>query len=368
MTINRATLPAEFYDVTSDRLLLTPEPQYLHAKLWKNALKASLSPDALLGIELPGRQFGGSGAQYTTNLEPSRLMISDDLMAQTYDVVMEIGKAPGHTVRLNRPVFANTNYTEAKREIPSSTTISTTPVTVSSDQVPVTLKRYGGPLADSSATGGVRPYAVDRFDGSVMQHRPAQIVGLNLKRDFDRTIDGFGVKLLDSAPAANVVRPTGFSTDDSSTIENDAPMSMAVVNRLGRQMDEGNIPRFPNGRRALILTPRQKEQLGQDRQFSRLSEDHQLYNMLYAGSYWKSVADFDIFSSNTLTTVSNSSSVTIHYGQAFGPGSIGSGLGDAPRVANHTNDNYGETAYVIWLMYAAFAVLDSRFIFRVATS
>lgn len=364
MTINRATLPEEFYDVTSDRLLLTPEPQYLHARLWKNALGAALDPDSQLGLPMAGRQFGDAGAPYQTNPEVGRLAVSEDLMTQAIEVVPEIGKTPGHTVRLNRPSFTDSAYTEASREIPSGNTISTNPVNVSSDQVPVTLKRYGGPVADASS--GVRPYAIDRFDGSVMQHRPAQIVGLNMQRDFDKTIDQFIVKLFDQA--GTTVRPTGFSTDDSSTIAGDARMSYAVLSSLSRQMDEANVPRFPDGKRAITLHPRQKEQLSQDAQFSRLSEDHPLFNALYAGTYWKSVGDFHIFCSNTLTSATNSSSVSIKYAQAFGPGAIGSGVGMMPRVANHTNDNYGETAYLIWLLYGAFATLDSRFIYRVATS
>jgi|GEM_PF-1300751 len=366
--INRATLPQEFYDITSDRLLLSPEPQYLHARLWKNALKATLSPDALLGIQVAGRQFGSNGAEYQTDVEAGRLTLSDDLMTSLVELVPEFGNGVGHTVRLNRPEFTNTVYTEASREIPSGTTISTTPVGVSASQVPVTLKRYGGPVADTSATGGVRPYAVERFDGSVMKHRPAQIVGLNLKRDFDRTLDGFMVKLFDQVPSGNVVRPTGFSTDDSSTIAGDAPMSYAVLAELERAMDAANIGRLPDGKRVFIATPRQKKQLSGDAQFSRLSENHPLFNALYAGSYWRTVGAFHVFSSNTLTTVANSSSVDINYGQAMGPGAVGCGLGSVPRVANHTNDNYGETAFVIWLMYAAFAMLDSRFVFRAATS
>lgn len=362
--LTRATLPQEFYDTNSDRLLLTPEPQYLHGRMFRSALAAALNPDAMLGISLAGRQFGGSGAQYQTDPEASRLMLSEDLIASTMIVVPELGKAPGHTVRLNRPSFANTAYTEASREIPAGSTISTTAVDVQSEQVSVTLKRYGGPVASESS--GVRPLAVDRFDASVAQHRPAQIVGVNLKRDFDRTTDHFTVKLLDQA--GTIVRPSGMTSDNSSAVAGDFPMSYSLAASLNRQMDEANVPRFADGKRALVLTPKQKEQMSQDGQFSRLSELHPLYNALYAGTYWRTVGDFHVFSSNTLTTVANTNSIPIHYAQAFGPGCIGAGIGDMPRVANHTNDNYGETAYVIWLMYAGMAVLDSRFIFRATTS
>lgn len=33
--INRASLPTEFFDITSPELLVAPEPQYMFAQLWK---------------------------------------------------------------------------------------------------------------------------------------------------------------------------------------------------------------------------------------------------------------------------------------------------------------------------------------------
>ncbi len=37
------------------------------------------------------------------------------------------------------------------------------------------------------------------------------------------------------------------------------------------------------------------------------------------------------------------------------------GMGRPPRVASSTEDNYGETAKVIWLADLAFGITDSRF-------
>ena len=39
-----------------------------------------------------------------------------------------------------------------------------------------------------------------------------------------------------------------------------------------------------------------------------------------------------------------------------------------PRVAAASEDNFGETAKVIWLLYGAFALLDNRFCVNVQTS
>ena len=56
--VNRASLPEEFFDITSAKLLLQPEPQYLHCLLLKMAMSASFTPDAQMGFT-PGRSFGG---------------------------------------------------------------------------------------------------------------------------------------------------------------------------------------------------------------------------------------------------------------------------------------------------------------------
>jgi hypothetical protein len=116
--ISRATLPQEFYDINSARLLLPPEPQYFHARLFQVCFNAALQTQGTLGLPLPGRQFGeGFGQPYPT--EVNGLVLSDPLMAAAMEVVPEIGKGlmPGHTIRLNRPNFANTTYTELSRDI-----------------------------------------------------------------------------------------------------------------------------------------------------------------------------------------------------------------------------------------------------------
>lgn len=362
--INRATLPEEFFDVTSAGLLIEPEPQYLHAALLKMSLAASLDVGSMLGLMVPGREFGTKGAPYA-DAEAGRLLLSPDgLYDQTVHVVTELGKTPGHTVRLNRPSYTNTTYTFASREVGQNVTIATTPTTVDSDQIPVTLKRYAGPL--DPVTGAVAPYGVDRFDGSVMLHRPAMIVGHNLKRDFDRTLDTFGVTLLDSG--ASIVRPAGFAADDDHAVAGDGPMSYAVMLSAERTLDDLNVPTFANGKRVMVLHPRQAEQLSSDAQFNRLAVFQQDFNPLFRGTYWRSVGQWDLFKSTRLTSVNNSSGVQVFRGQAFAPGAIGAGIGEMPRTAYNTQDNYGERALVIWLLYAGFATLDNRFIASIRTS
>jgi hypothetical protein len=364
--VQRATLPQEFFDITSAALLVQPEPMYLHSRLIKMALSASFDVGNMLGLPMPERQFGGLGANYQTNPEDGRLMLSDGLYDQSVVVVPELGKSPGHTVRINRPSFANTTYTQASREVPSGTTISTVPIAVGSEQTSCTLRRFAGPYDQTNSR--VAPFGIDRFDGSVMLHRPAQITGLNLKRDFDRTLDTFGVKLFDNANL--IVRPNGMSSDNTPATAGDYPFSWSLMQSAERQLDDASIPYFPNGKRLMVLHPTQAEQLSNDPVFQRMARYDNSMNPLFRGTYYNSIGTWDIFKSSTLTTTTSSSGSqpTVYYGQAFGPGAVGAGAGDMPRTAYNTQDNYGETALVIWLWYAGFEVLDNRFIARLTTS
>lgn len=361
--ISRSTLGAEFFDTTSAMLLVEPEPQYFHAALMKLALGASmLSTPSSLG--LAGRDgIGGQGAPYA-GIEDGRLILDDAISTEAIKVVPELGKAPGHTVRINRPVFSNTTYTMTSREVANGATISTTPIDVSSAQTAITLKRYAGPY--DSTNSRVAPLGVDRFDASMPVHKVADIVGLHLKRDLDKTLDAFGVSLFDLA--STTVRPRGFSADNDSLVAGDAPMDFNTLSRADKSLDEANIPYFGNGKRVCVLTPQQIQQLEEDSQFARHAVFDKPVNPVLSKAYYKSIGKFDIYKSNTLTVTNNSSSVPIHTGQAFGPGMVGVGVGMLPRVADSTADNFGEHALVIWLAYLGFSNLDSRFGCLIKTS
>ncbi len=361
---SRATLPEEFFDITSSMLLVQPEPQYLYAALWKATLGAQLNMSGPLGVQIPDRQFGQNGASYTP-VERDRLMMSDPILGAVWRVVPELGKGPGHTVRLNRPSYANTTYTQASREVAGGSTISTTGITVSSEQTSLTLKRFAGPY--SSAASAVAPFAIERFDASVSLHSMAEIHGTSIKRDFDRTIDAFSVALLDSA--GTVIRPKGFSADTDFATTDSGPMDFSVISRTERSMDDANIPVFPDGKRMMVLRPAQCQQLADDAQFAKYVDANKEINPVLAPGYWKTIGNFHIFKNNTLTSDTTTvSGVTINRGHAFGPGVLGSGVGRLPEVVFHTNDNYGETALVIWLTYSAFSLLDNRFVRSIRTS
>lgn len=363
--INRATMPEEFYDITSTALLIQPEPQYLHCALIKAAMSASFDANAgdLLGF-ITERGFGNTGAAYLEDPAANRLAMADGLYDQVINVVPELGNAPGHTVRINRPAYEDTSYDQGSREIAASTTISVTPIAVGSEQTSITLKRFGGPF--STTQSAVAPIGVDRFDSTVQMHRAAGIAGLNLKRDFDKTVDFFGVQLLDNANT--IIRPNGMVNDETPAVAGDYPFTFSLFASAERQLDDANIPYFGNGKRVMVLHPGQTEQLSNDSQFLRQARYDKNMAPMYKGTYWNSIGTWDLFKSNTLTTFTNGNSIDVKYAQCFGPGCIGVGMGDMPRVWNSTQDNYGQQALVVWLWSAGFTTLDSRFIARITTS
>lgn len=369
--VSRATLPQEFFDINSAKLLLPPIPQFFHARLFQVAFNASLQSQGQLGMPLPGRQFGeGFGQPYPTTIEG--LVLSDPLMAGAMEVVPEIGqgKMPGHTIRLNRPNLATTVYTELSRDVAENTAITTTPIAVASDQVPLTVHRYAGPYDTVNAR--VAPYGIGRFDGHFTQHRPAQIISYNLDYDYKRTVDYFVRSLFDLV--GTIVRPVGMVTDATPVVAGDFPMSAALVASVQRQMDDASVPTFPDGKRCMVLWPRQIEQLQNDANYQRQAQFHKEFNTAFAGSYVATYGQFHIFKSVTLGGLGVNgyalgiASVPIYWGQAFGPGGVGAGVAELPRIAYNSQDNYGETALLIWLMYAAFGVLDNRFLFGIHTS
>lgn len=357
---SRASLPEEFYDKTSDMLLVQPEPQYLYAMLYLQSLKASLELPSELG--LPFRGIGGVGANYSA-ADRDRLMISNPMFTDLIAANVDFSGAPGNTIRINRPSFANTTYTQASRQIATGASISTVAIAVSSQQTNLTLFRFGGPY--DSANNRVAPLAIEGFDANMGVHKAAQINGTTLKRDCHRFIDAVNVTLLDNA--ATVVYPEGMTADNDATTVGSFPFTLEQLNRTEQLMDDANLPTFPDGYRALVLAPTQLKQLKDDASFQKASQMFAEYNMLFP-QYITSIGKFHVFTNTTLTSSLNSSSVSIKYGHAIAPGALLAGMGRPLHVAPSTDDNFGETAKVVWIGDLAFGLADNSFCYSVRSS
>lgn len=363
MSIDTQTIPQEFYDITSGMLLRAPEPQYLYSIMLMSALAAELQVPDSLGLAVGDRAIGGQGADYG-NVEGDRLLLGDPISAEVFDAKVDFDGAPGTQMKFNRPSFTDSVYTKASRLLNSMSSVSSTAMSVTSQQTTMTLERIGGPHNGTN----VAPLSVDKFSAKLGVHNLVKIAKRHLVRDFWKTTDSLVRATIDSASAANVVYPDGMTADDDATTKTSYPLDYETISRTAKNMDEANLPTLGDGRRILVVTPSGYNQLKQDPAFQRYAEFHKEVNPLFTGSYMRSLPEFHVFKSNTLTKSTNSSSVKVHYGHAIAPGALGCGMADAPRVVPNSNDQYGEEAIVIWRMYLALGALDGSFLYSVRHS
>jgi hypothetical protein len=360
---SRVSLPSNFYDITSDMLLAQPEPQYLYARMWLNSLSASMLVPEKLGLVGRGVTPEAGGAY--TSADADRLLLSDPVSTELIIGQVNFSGLPGHTMRFNRPRFTNSTYTQASRRIARDQTLSTTTITVDGEQTELTLELFGGPY-DSTASA-IRPYGIDQFDAQLGVHKASSIHGTHLKRDLDRFVDTVQVLLLDNANST--VYPEGMTADNDATVAGEFPLTYEQISRCAKEMDEENLPTLSDGRRVLVITPTGAKQLKDDPQFARYVEQHTKHNPLYDAMYFGMTPEFHCFKSNTLRVVDNGSSIGIHYAHAIAPGALFSGIGSVPngsgpgpRVVAATDDNYGLSQKVLWLMAAGFGLADDRFV------
>jgi hypothetical protein len=350
MSIQRATLPDNFYDTQSAKLLVQPEPQYLFAALFLSAIGTALPIPASMGLN--GRPAPSSGAAYMS-ADRDRLKLAESVPSSLFALGVDFNKAPGHTIRINRPLFTDSTYTAASRAVSTGATISTTGIGLSSEQTSLTLERYAGPYSS-----GVKPYAIESFDANMGVNSIPSMVGTHLARDFHKFLDTVWVTL---GSGGTAVYPEGMTADNDATTAGSFPMTVEQLSRTEQLMDEAHLPTFPDGKRMMVLTPYQWKQLKHDPEYEANSSDHPAFNILYASwGYVKTVGKFHIFVCSTLSTTNNSSSVPVHYGMALAPGGFMGGMGRAPSIRAASDDNYGETVKVIWLADLAFGISDSR--------
>jgi hypothetical protein len=345
-------MPENFYDKTSDQLLCQPQPQFPLAMLFLAAVAASLP---MGGIGLDGRQAPSTGAAFVSP-DRDRLALAQALPTALFGVTVDFAKAPGETVRINRPLFASATPTRATRKIATGQSISTTPKVLGSEQTHLTLEKFSGP--SNAANTGVAPLAIESFDANMGVHSAPSMVGTQLVVDFHRFLDAVHVEMGDLGTA---LYPDGMTGVDDATTAGSFPMTLEQVSRCEEEMDDANLPTLPDGSRVLLLSPKQWKQLKHDPEYKSQAEFHKEFNLLFP-NYVGSVGKFHIFKSTTLSRPTNTSTVAVHRGIAIAPGAFMGGVGRKPRVASSTDDNYAETAKVVWIADLAFGLADSRFV------
>lgn len=330
------------------------------ASLFLSAIGASLPIPSSLGLD--GRQVPSAGAAYSA-VDRDRLMLAQALPGSLFALGINFSGTPGTTVRINRPLFTDSTYTQASRKVVTGATISTTAVEIGSEQTHLVLERYAGPYDNGNSR--VAPYAVEAFDAKMGVHSAPSMVGTHLARDFHKWLDAVHVVL---GAAGTALYPEGMSALNDATTAGSFPMTVELLSRTEQSMDESHLPKLPDGKRVLMMTAYQWKQLKHDPEWASNAEHHPEFNILFGANYKGTVGAFHIFLSETLSKATNASSVAVHRALAFAPGCFMAGMGRAPRVANSTDDNYGETVKVIWLADLAFGITDSRFFRTLATA
>lgn len=370
--ITRATLPAEFYDRTSAMMLVQPEPQYLYAQLVYMAdVQAELrvNPDAY--SLFTGRGITGSdGAQVKPYAENQlQLVAADKIRGESIIVSDELARGNvGHTIRMNRPIFSGGGFTEAARLVASGQSISTTGITMTAEQVAITIKRFAGPY--DVANSRVAPYPIDRFDAQRSVHSLVASVGTQLARDRMKFVDSVYASIFDSPVSTSVLYPG----DPTNSLSSDAsafpaasngyrPFDADCVFRAEQKLADLFIPRFGDGMYRLIVTPQQARQLRNDPAFQKMAVFESEMNPIKQ-SFVATLGQVEIYqcSTNTVDT-STVAGVSINHAVMFGPGLVGRVKdGEGCRVANSTDDNFGETPKVVWIAYEGQSLLDNRFV------
>lgn len=365
MAVSRINLSSEFFDRTSAKMLVQPEPQYLYAQLvFMAEAQAQLRRAERLGVSTE-RAVGGMGAD-VPGFESVRLVLADNVRSEAIMTTDELapGKV-GHTIRFNRPIFTDSTYTEAARTVAASSSISTEAINLTAEQTSITIKRFAGPYGASA----VQPYAVDRFDAEHSVHSLANAVGMHLARDRWKFMDTVMGGLFDTVASGYTIFPGNSNNDitaDSSAFVasvtgSQRPFDVETIFRAEEKLQGANIPRFANGSYIAILSPKQVRQLRSDPAFKQLAVFDSSRNPL-ARSFVASIGNVEIYVSATNATDSSTvSGVTIQHGVMFGPSKVGYANAGPCRVAAANEDNYGETAKVIWLAYEGFGNLDARF-------
>lgn len=341
-------------------MLTQPEPQYLWATIVYGAASAAeLKAD---GIQLGGRGPLPSSGGAIISLQEQQLSLAASPLASAVMVVNELGmKGVGHTIKLNRMAFLGGTFTEASRTIAQSTSISTTPLDLpAQEQASITIKRVAGPY--STVASAVAPIGIDRADAGRAVHDLAAYVSENLKRDRMKYLDTVIGALFDGA-STNIVRAGGLTADASFPTSGSQPFDLDMCLRGEEVLSNANIPRFADGTYMLVISPTQMRQLRTDPDFQNQAKEDVGFNIVTGMKATRIGDGIRVMVSNTLVTDTTTvSGQTIYRGVMFGPQAVAFGIDGACRVASANEDNYGETAKVIWLAYEGSALIDQRFL------
>lgn len=382
MTINRLTLPANFHDSVSRRMLTAPIPEFFWNK-YLNLASTQANIEAISAAQMgitPDRSPPEQGAP-AAELAQLQLVLNDD-SGQSGGILVSddlSADGSGHTVRFQRPVFSGGSYTVAARRTPSGFQISTTPIDLTTESTSLTLERLSGPY--DTVNSRVAPYAIDRRDAKRSIISLTKLAAQALAYDRAKLVDSILNSACDTVVAATLTAARGGvgasyvnfvipgegrkTAKAEMTAPGSSPMDLETLLRAENVLDNRGAPRLANGKRMVVLRTEAAKQLLLDpdfREYAKLGQSepqskNPLFNSLAAVT-----PTMMIYRSSTLTQdTSTVSGNTINQGIMFGLEIFGYGVGEEVNVPASTSDNYGNQALFIWQSMEAFGIMNTDY-------
>lgn len=376
--MGRGTIPSNYEDfaesLTADLTLPTPTAQYLFAQ-WATAGRLNFQAmDAGMTTVQQYLSAAGGGAPMTPEMD--RLIRVADNYPGMVKAIDMFGPNQGDTIKFQRPVYSNGGLTAADREVTTNAAISTTGISVATEEVPVVLKQYHGPYP--SGGSAVVPYAIANFDSKYRANKLqlTSMANRHLIHDYTLWLDTVIRDLFIAAD--NLTLPDGIA-DATAFVAGGGEEVTGEQFLLARQaLTDREWQPFENGRYIALVPTSFNVQMWNDPQYQRAADNHaDGRNQIFG--YIGSIQDVDIFECSTMKSYAAASTVggtlggtvpsgvTLNEGIIIGPGAVGFGtaapepegaLGPVARFADDTV--YGTMAKVIWYALHAFQTLDER--------
>lgn len=371
-TVSRLTLPSEFTNPVNAALLVQPQPQFLYAML---VFQANAAAELKQGITAVGpnasRQFSGSGF-VVPDLGAMQLDLTDPEQRASVMLRGEAIKAdffqnatPSEVVRLLRPNFVDSTYTEASRRTTRATISTTAQNPMGMDAVQIQIDEFSGPYNNTGSA--VQPLGLEGFDLNMSPtHNLVQLAMLNLRRDRSKTIDSIiSTKVFNAIQTSNYVYPGdpdgALSTDNSAFLsQGDRPADVESVQRSAEVLKRAGIPTFSNGRYMAILSTKQVLKIRTSNAWQKIARYFPEKNPLFT-NYIGTIDNVDIFECATNPTATANSTITVQLGVVFGPGLLGYAMAKPCEVLAADDTNYGRRVNVIWSAWEGSAIIDDRF-------
>ena len=291
---------------------------------------------------------------------------------------------PGNTTRLTMPNrLPALGMSQSVRELLPSTTLGTAnPVSLTNDQVFVTLAPYTGPF---NSLGSTAPLAVEMFDlkralgqyeeflraidSSDMprMQRSAKamfsaIGARTLKLDYDQWFDSVLQDLFALAGDTYFTNPGNKA--NGATLITDAATVLDVATAV-EKLTNRFIPRFEDGYYKAVIGTRLQKHLKADADY-RAAESRTITQEGIRKGYLTAYEGVKFYLSPVQKT-KTINSLTASLGYVFGADQVGTATTEQANVRFNENTDFQTKANMIWYAEHGFSILDARRIEEIRT-